>query len=157
MKNHSLVRYALSSVLLAGFSVMISIAHAEDPQAEPKKTDGANPLLQESTLQYHYPLFDQIKNEHFQPAVEAGMAAELKEIEAIANNKEKPTFENTIVEMEKGGELLSRSYRIFVESEWSEYESDFAEDRQRAVAETLRASGRDSLEQRALPAGGDAL
>ena len=41
------------------------------------------------------------------------MVEELKEIEQIANNSEKPTFENTIVAMEKSGELLNRSYRIF--------------------------------------------
>lgn len=72
-----------------------------------------NPLLQESSLDFHYPPFDKIKDEHFAPAFEKGMADELKEIEPIANNPEKPTFENTIVALEKTGELLGRVDRIF--------------------------------------------
>lgn len=72
-----------------------------------------NPLLQESTLPYQFPPFDKIKNEHFQPAIEQGMAEQLKEVEAIANAKDKPTFENTIVAMEKSGRLLTRAYRTF--------------------------------------------
>jgi hypothetical protein len=43
-----------------------------------------NPLLSESTLPYHYPPFDQIKDEHFQPAIEQGMQEQLREVEAIA-------------------------------------------------------------------------
>lgn len=72
-----------------------------------------NPLLTESTLPFHYPRFDQIKNEHFAPAFEQGMAAHLKEIDAIATNAAPPTFENTIVAMERAGELLSRVNTIF--------------------------------------------
>ena len=103
-------RLGASAILLS----MISLAHGAEPSPAPaEKTDGANPLLKESTLQYQYPLFDQIKNEHFQPAIEAGMAEELKEIEKIANDPAKPTFENTVVAMEKSGELLNRADRIF--------------------------------------------
>lgn len=72
-----------------------------------------NPLLTESPLPFHYPPFDQIKNEHFAPAFEQGMAEHLKEIDAIANNPEKPTFENTIVALERAGELLGRVNTIF--------------------------------------------
>ncbi len=72
-----------------------------------------NPLLTESTLPFHYPHFDQIRNEHFSPAFEHGMAEHLKEIETIANNPEKPTFQNTIVALEKAGELLGRVSTIF--------------------------------------------
>lgn len=72
-----------------------------------------NPLLVESTLQYGYPRFDLIKDEHYRPAFEQGMAEDLKQNEAIANNPEAPTFENTIVAMEKAGRLLSRASRVF--------------------------------------------
>ena len=72
-----------------------------------------NPLLTESTLPYRMPPFDKIKDEHFQPALEQGIAEEEKEAEAIANQKEKPTFENTIVALEKTGRLLDRAHRIF--------------------------------------------
>ncbi|MFL6568473.1 MAG: M3 family metallopeptidase [Chthoniobacterales bacterium] len=76
-------------------------------------TASDNPLLQESTLPYQFPPFDKIKNEHFQPAIEQGMAEQLKEVETIADQKEKPTFENTIVAMEKSGRLLTRANRTF--------------------------------------------
>jgi len=73
----------------------------------------ANPLLTKSPLPYQLPPFEQIKDEHFGPAFELGMAQELKEVGAIANNPEKPTFENTIVAMERTGVLLGRANRAF--------------------------------------------
>ncbi len=80
--------------------------------AEPV-SPASNPLLTESTLPYHLPPFDQIKDEHFAPAFELGMAENLKEVDAIANNPEKPTFDNTIVALERSGDLLDRTSRIF--------------------------------------------
>ena len=73
----------------------------------------ANPLLTESTLPYKLPPFDKIKDEHFQPALEQGIAEEEKEADAIAKQTEKPTFENTVVALEKSGLLLDRAGRIF--------------------------------------------
>jgi peptidyl-dipeptidase Dcp len=72
-----------------------------------------NPLLKESTLPYHLPPFDQIKDEHFVPAMEAGMRDQLKEVDAVANNSEKPTFENTVVALERTGRSLDRAERTF--------------------------------------------
>ncbi len=72
-----------------------------------------NPLLSESALPYHMPPFDKIKNGDYAPAFEKGMADELKEAESIANNKDKPTFDNTIVALERSGQLLGRVERIF--------------------------------------------
>src|SRR6267143_5955973 len=72
-----------------------------------------NPLLQESTLPYHLPPFDQIKDQHFVPAMEAGMRDQLKEVDTVANNSEKPTFENTVVALERTGRLLDRAERTF--------------------------------------------
>src|SRR5438445_4646561 len=72
-----------------------------------------NPLLTESSLPYHVPPFDKIKDEHFAPAMEAGMREQLKEVELVANNSEKPTFENTIVALERTGRLLDRAERTF--------------------------------------------
>jgi peptidyl-dipeptidase Dcp len=84
----------------------------------PASTTGArpmtdNPLLKESSLDFHYPPFDKITDEDFAPAYEQGMAEQLKEIEPIASNGEAPTFENTIVALEKTGQLLGRVDRIF--------------------------------------------
>ena len=72
-----------------------------------------NPFEAESVLPYQYPAFDKIKDEHFIPAIEAGMREQLKEIDPIANNSEKPTFDNTIVALERTGRLLDRANRTF--------------------------------------------
>src|SRR5204863_2431114 len=72
-----------------------------------------NPLLTESSLPYHVPAFDKIKDEHFTPAIEEGMRQQLKEVETVANNSEKPTFDNTIVALERTGRLLDRAERTF--------------------------------------------
>lgn len=73
----------------------------------------SNPFFKKSTLTYEAPDFNAIKDEHFLPAFEEGMKQHLAEIEAIANNPEPATFENTLVAMEKSGELLTRVSRVF--------------------------------------------
>ncbi|MGI9088028.1 MAG: M3 family metallopeptidase [Chthoniobacterales bacterium] len=83
------------------------------PTATPSPTATDNPLLAESSLPYRFPPFDKIKDEHFLPAIEQGMQEQLKEVETIASNPEKPTFENTIVALERSGRLLQRANRIF--------------------------------------------
>jgi len=72
-----------------------------------------NPFARESTLPYKLPPFDRIKNEHYVPALEAGMAEHRKEVAAIAGNTAEPTFENTIVALERSGQLLSRVASVF--------------------------------------------
>lgn len=72
-----------------------------------------NPLLSKSPLFLEAPVFNEIKVEHYKPAFEAGMAEQKKEIELIANSTEKPTFENTLVAMERTGETLKRVSAIF--------------------------------------------
>lgn len=59
------------------------------------------------------PPFDRIEDAHFEPAIEQGMAAQLEEVSRIASNTEPPTFENTIVELERSGQLLDRVTRVF--------------------------------------------
>lgn len=73
----------------------------------------ANPLLTESPLPYHFPAFDQIKDEHFEPAFAAHMAAQLQEVAAITANPAAPTFENTIVALDRSGLLLNRLSAVF--------------------------------------------
>ncbi|HEX3111249.1 MAG TPA: M3 family metallopeptidase [Thermoanaerobaculia bacterium] len=72
-----------------------------------------NPFAKESPLPFHAPPFNEIKDSDYQPAIEEGMAEDLAEIEAIANNPAKPTFANTIEAMEKSGALLRRAQRVF--------------------------------------------
>jgi peptidyl-dipeptidase Dcp len=73
----------------------------------------SNPFYAPSTLPFHAPPFDRIKDEDYQPAIEAGMAEELSEIQAIADNPAGPTFENVLVAMEKTGQLLHRAMTAF--------------------------------------------
>ncbi|MYM85999.1 dipeptidyl carboxypeptidase II [Rugamonas sp. FT82W] len=91
----------------------LGLAFSSTVLAAPAASLAGNPLATASTLPFHYPAFDKIKDEHFQPAFVEGMRIQLKEIEAIANNKKPATFENTIVAMEKSGELLTRVQTTF--------------------------------------------
>ncbi|MDQ6765731.1 MAG: M3 family metallopeptidase [Verrucomicrobiota bacterium] len=89
---------------------------AAKPSATPAKpltASADNALLSESTLPYHMPPFDRIKSEDFSPAFAAALPEHLKEVEAIANSKDDPTFENTIVALEKTGQTLTRVSNIF--------------------------------------------
>ena len=74
--------------------------------------DASNPFAQRSTLEYELPPFALIKEEHYLPAFYAGCAEQLKEAEAIIASGE-PTFENTLVAMEKSGQLLTRMLMVF--------------------------------------------
>ncbi len=74
----------------------------------------ANPLLPRWTGPYGgVPAFDQVKVEHFRPALESAMAEQLAEIEAIAADPAPPTFENTIAAMERAGRTLDRVDRVY--------------------------------------------
>jgi peptidyl-dipeptidase Dcp len=104
-------------IILTLTLLTLSVSAAEE-SASPSATASTttmteNPLLKESSLDFHYPPFDKIRDEDFAPAYEEGMAEQLKEIEPIASNTEPPTFENTIVALEKTGDLLGRVDRIF--------------------------------------------
>ncbi|MBR5299864.1 MAG: M3 family metallopeptidase [Bacteroidales bacterium] len=72
-----------------------------------------NPFLKESSAPFGAPEFDKIKNEHYLPAFEAGIAEAKAEIDAIVANQEEPTFENTIEAMEYSGETLNKVANIF--------------------------------------------
>ena len=90
---------------------MINIAFA---QTETAPAFGpSNPFYEPSTLPFQAPPFDKIKDTDYQPAIEAGMAQQLEEIRAIADNPAPPTFENTLVAMEKSGQLLQRASAAF--------------------------------------------
>ena len=73
----------------------------------------SNPFYAPSTLPFGAPPFDKIKDGDYQPAIEAGMAQQLAEIDKIANNPAVPTFENTLVAMERSGRLLARASAAF--------------------------------------------
>ena len=72
-----------------------------------------NPFFAESALPYRLPPFDRIDDAHYRPAFERGMAEQIEEIEAIAARPDPPTFENTIVPLERSGRLLDRVASVF--------------------------------------------
>ena len=72
-----------------------------------------NPFLRESAAPFGAPEFDKIKNEHYLPAFEAGIAEAKAEIDAIVANEEEPTFENTIEAMEYAGQTLNKVSSVF--------------------------------------------
>ncbi|SDH25788.1 peptidyl-dipeptidase Dcp [Sinosporangium album] len=72
-----------------------------------------NPFFAPSPLPYGLPPFQEIREEHFLPAFERGMAEHLAEIEAIANNAEPATFANTIEALERSGQILDRVSTVF--------------------------------------------
>ena len=73
----------------------------------------ANPLLSPSPLPFGAPRFDLIADEDFAPAFEAGMASHLQQVGAIARSASPPTFENTLVELEKSGQILATVGMVF--------------------------------------------
>jgi peptidyl-dipeptidase Dcp len=74
-----------------------------------------NPLLQPSTLPYQMPPFDRIRVTDYAPAFDAGMRAQLREVAAIAHDPRPPDFQNTIVALDRSGQLLLRVGFLFDE------------------------------------------
>ena len=72
-----------------------------------------NPLLEQPKTPYGVPAFDQIKLEHYMPAFEEAIRQNKAEIEAITSNPDEPTFENTIVALDRSGLLLDRVQGVF--------------------------------------------
>ncbi|WP_144711012.1 M3 family metallopeptidase [Curtobacterium pusillum] len=73
----------------------------------------ATPFDEPSTLPYSLPPFRDVRLEHYQPAFDAGMAEQRAEVEAIAASTETPTFENTLVALERTGQRLARVSHVF--------------------------------------------
>jgi peptidyl-dipeptidase Dcp len=104
----------LLQVVTLIFTGIMAIVSSEAPAYAAETDFGpSNPFYAESTLSFHAPPFDKIKDADYQPAIEAGMAQQREEITAIANDPAPPTFENTIVAMEKTGRLFDRAMSAF--------------------------------------------
>ena len=73
----------------------------------------SNPLLEAPETPYGVPAFDQVKIEHYMPAFEAAIAEQKAEIDAIVTNPSEPTFDNTIVALDRTGMLLERVSGVF--------------------------------------------
>jgi peptidyl-dipeptidase Dcp len=102
----------LTSAVVAAIAVLV-IGNLGSRAGHATPAD-PNPLLSEWSGPYGgLPPFDQVKVEFFKPALEAAMAENLSEIDKIADNSAPPTFENTIVAMEKAGQTLDRVGTIY--------------------------------------------
>ena len=75
--------------------------------------DSMNPFFTDYDTPYQIPPFKKIKEAHYMPAFNQGMKEQLDEIDAIAGNLEPPTFENTIVELERTGKTLNKVVDVF--------------------------------------------
>ena len=100
-------------ILLVAAAAAGATALAPAWAAPASQLEASNPFATVSSLPFNYPAWDKIRNEHFAPAFAEGMRVEALEVEAIANNKAAPTFENTIVAMERSGRLLDRVSAAF--------------------------------------------
>lgn len=109
---HSKPKYLLTmkKQLIAAFaSVSLLVACGQSKN----ENDMTNPFFEAYNTPFEVPPFDKIKNEHFAPALREGMNQQQLEIDAIVNNPDDPTFENTIEAMEYSGDLLSRTNIVF--------------------------------------------
>jgi peptidyl-dipeptidase Dcp len=113
--SQSLIGFALGLVLTA------CVSSTQKPEAAvpssktpaPPPASAAEVFLQPSTLAYQMPPFDRITDESYRPAFEAGMAEQRGQIAAVANDAAAPSFENTIVALERSGRILYRVSNVF--------------------------------------------
>ena len=89
----------------------IDVALPAEPQTE--SAPGPNPFFAKSGLPFELPPFGEIAAEHYAPAFDAGMAQHRAEVDAIIANPEPPTLENTVVALERAGQLLNRTSIVF--------------------------------------------
>ena len=101
--------FVIGSLLLMGTLIATKV----EATAAQGEFGPSNPFYAASTLPFQAPPFDKIKNADYQSAIDAGMAKQLEEVGAIAGNPAPPTFENTIVALEKTGHLFMRVMLVF--------------------------------------------
>ena len=105
--------------------------------------DPSNPFLEPSPLPYRLPLFGLVRPEHYREAIESGMRQQRAEVETIAADPESPTFENTIVALERSGVLLRRVLPVFQNA--SSADSDPALDALESELAPKLAAHRDAI------------
>ena len=97
-----------------------------------------NPFFEPSTLPYGMPPFAEIRDEHYRPAFEKGMADQLEEIAAITASADLPTFENTMLPLERSGQLLDRVATVFYNKSSAD-STDFTNELEEEIAPLLAA------------------
>jgi peptidyl-dipeptidase Dcp len=97
-----------------------------------------NPFLAPSTLPYALPPFADIRDEHYRPAFERGIEEQLAEISTITRRRDVPTFENTMIPLEKSGQTLDRVATVFFNKSSAD-SSDFTNELEEQMAPILAA------------------
>ena len=100
--------------------------------------DTSNPFLSPSPLPYQLPPFADIRDEHYRPAFDHGFAEQLAEVEAIASSTDEPTFENTMLALERSGQVLQRVAEVFFNKSSSD-STDFTNALEEEIAPLLSA------------------
>ncbi len=114
MNQQPISRAAAGSVWIAAIILVLGSIARPQPRAQGSATlDPSNPFYSPSTLPFHAPPFDKIKDSDYEPAIDAGIAEALAQITDIANDSTPPTFDNTMVALAKSGPLLHRVLPAF--------------------------------------------
>ncbi|MES2699720.1 MAG: M3 family metallopeptidase, partial [Pseudomonadota bacterium] len=113
MFNRLLVGVAAAALLTACAASDNSAMTTAATTALPPIPVGTGIFAQPSTLPFQAPDFNRIQDSDYQPAIEQGIAIKLAEVEHIARNREAPTFQNTVVAMERTGQMLNRALAAF--------------------------------------------
>jgi peptidyl-dipeptidase Dcp len=100
-------------IIIKSIFVLFASMQIQTIYAQEKSIKMTNPLLKRSSLQYQAPIFDKIKDAHFKPAFDYGLKVHDGEIDKISNNKELPTFQNTVLALETAGVDLGRATGVF--------------------------------------------
>jgi len=110
-----IAKKGIGILLKTGILIAAALPQVPSTAAVPKANEFGpnNPFYAASTLPLQAPPFDKIKDSDYQPALEAGMAQEQEEVKAIAENQDAPTFDNTLVALEKSGQLFKRVLMVF--------------------------------------------
>lgn len=109
-RNGTTILLNMVIFMAAGLPLTESNTAATDAKAQ---FGPNNPFYAPSPLVFQAPPFDKIKDMDYQPAIEAGMAQQIEDVRAIAENPAPPTFENTLIALEKSGQLFNRVIQVF--------------------------------------------
>jgi peptidyl-dipeptidase Dcp len=107
------MRLLTSTCLFASAVLFAAAVSAQTSSQRGRRAPAQNPLLQPTRLPFHAPAFDRIRDADFEPAFDAALREQRVEVQRIANNPAAPTFENTIVALERGGQTLTRVQAVF--------------------------------------------
>jgi peptidyl-dipeptidase Dcp len=133
---------ALSLTFVSGMPLCAATHAASDPSPSTRALEG-NPFAAPSTLPYALPDFAHIKDADFAPAIARGISEHMREVQTIARNSQAPSFENTIVALERSGLLLDRALRVF--SNFTSMKSDPLLDRVQADMAPRLAAHQDAV------------